>query len=62
MFDTEKNLETVWAALESYRENCIPEGDEAYDAEWEDITHAMALIREELGLPSEVEIEGMEVL
>jgi len=50
-------LETVWDALGGYREDCIPEGEEMYDEEWDDICTAMAFIREELGLPDEVEME-----
>lgn len=48
-------LETVWKALECYRENSIPEGEPAYDEEWDNICSAMAWIREELDLPDEVE-------
>lgn len=38
-------LETVWDALEAYRD-FIPEGDERYDAEWDDICTAMHWIDE----------------
>jgi len=48
-------LETVWHALGGFRENCIPEGEDNYDREWNEICTAMAWIREELGLPDEVE-------
>lgn len=48
-----ENLATIWEALEGYRENCISEDDET----WSDICLAMAQIREDLGLPSEVEEE-----
>lgn len=46
----EKNLETIWNALQAYREDLIPEGEGAYDNEWDEITYAMARITEELGL------------
>jgi hypothetical protein len=46
--DLESILETIWLALEGYRENCIPEGDEQYDEEWGDICTAMAWIKEDL--------------
>jgi hypothetical protein len=46
--DVESILETIWLALECYRENCIPEGDEQYDEEWGDICTAMAWIKEDL--------------
>jgi hypothetical protein len=45
-------LETIWDALHSHRENCIPEGTPQYDDEWSDICTAMAWITEELGLDS----------
>jgi hypothetical protein len=41
-------LETVWDALSSYREDCIPEGDDSYDEQWNDICHAMACLTEDL--------------
>jgi hypothetical protein len=31
--DVESMMETIWLALEGYRENCIPEGDPDYDEE-----------------------------
>ena len=39
-------LETVWDALHAYREDLIPEGDESYDAQWDDICSAMHWIDE----------------
>jgi hypothetical protein len=39
-------LETVWDALHAYREDLIPEGDERYDAQWDDICSAMHWIDE----------------
>jgi hypothetical protein len=41
-------METIWDALFKYRDNCIPEGDAKYDAEWSDICTAMAWLQEEL--------------
>jgi hypothetical protein len=53
--DPETWLEIIWNALQSHRENSIPEGlDVAYDEEWGDICTAMAWVREALGLPYEV--------
>lgn len=43
-------LDTVWSALHGFRDNCIPEGDLIYDAQWSDICTAMAWIAEELDL------------
>ena len=57
-FDVEASLEVVWAALQGFREDCIPAGEEMYDEQWDDICTAMAWIREYLGLPSEAENEN----
>lgn len=46
-------LETIWSALEGYREDCIPEGEESYDDEWSELTTAMAWIKEALETPPE---------
>jgi hypothetical protein len=46
--DKDTWMETIWDALFKYRDNCIPEGDAAYDAEWSDICTAMAWLEEEL--------------
>lgn len=46
--DPDSWISTVWNALEGYRGDCIPEGDEDYDAEWGDICTAMAWIEEEV--------------
>jgi hypothetical protein len=43
-------LETIWDALGSHRENCIPEGEPSYDAQWDDICTAMAWLTESLSL------------
>lgn len=48
-------IETVWGALHSFRQNCIPEGDLMFDAEWDDICTAMAWISENLGLEESVD-------
>lgn len=48
-FSIPESLETVWDALHAYREDLIPEGDEAYDSQWDDICTAMAWITEALG-------------
>ena len=50
---TRDNLDSqfgaLWRALECYREDCIPEGqDPQFDAEWNDICSAMAWIEEDL--------------
>ena len=46
--DKETWMETIWDALFKYRDDCIPEGDANYDAEWGDICTAMAWLQEEL--------------
>lgn len=46
--DLDSILETIWIALEGYRENCIPEGNSDYDEEWGEICTAMAWIEEDL--------------
>lgn len=48
-------LAVLWEALEDYREEVIPEGVDDNDETWDRLTTAMAWIREEMGLPSEVE-------
>jgi hypothetical protein len=48
MIDIQDAIKTVWLALEGYREDCIPEGQEAYDEEWDNICTAMAVIQEEV--------------
>lgn len=44
------DLEQLWNALEFYREHGIPEGDEEYDKEWNDICTTMEWIREDCNL------------
>lgn len=46
----------IWNALHSHRENCIPEGIDNNDEEWDEITTAMAWVMEELG----VDYSGLE--
>lgn len=56
--DIEKELATIWEALEGFREDCISEDSNGpNDTQWENICHSMAVIREELNLPCEVDIE-----
>jgi hypothetical protein len=50
MIDINDAIKTVWLALEAYREDCIPEGDEAYDDAWSDVCTAMAVIQEDLNI------------
>jgi hypothetical protein len=50
MHDIKEQLAVVWAALEAYRADLIPEGDQSYDEEWDDICTAMAVIAEDLGI------------
>lgn len=42
-------IKDIWAALSDYRENCIPEGDENYDKQWDDICFAMEHITNAAG-------------
>jgi hypothetical protein len=49
MHDLKEQLNIVWDALEAYRADLIPEGDEQFDAIWNDVCTAMAVIEEELG-------------
>jgi hypothetical protein len=44
----ELELDTIWGALQSYRENCIPEYDSDYDEEWESVLNAMDYIIKQL--------------
>lgn len=48
--DEKSWMETIWDALQSHRENCIPEGVPEYDDQWSDICTAMAWIEESLGV------------
>jgi hypothetical protein len=42
------DIDLIWQALEGYRENCIPEGVDNNDKQWDDICTAMAWITEDL--------------
>ena len=46
-------LTALWNVLHGYREDSIPEGDEAYDAEWDSICESMAVIHEALNINQE---------
>jgi len=48
MKDMKDQLNIVWDALEAYREDLIPEGDNQFDEFWDDICTAMAFIQENL--------------
>jgi hypothetical protein len=50
MHDIQEQINIIWEALHSYREDCIPESDPSYNEEWEDICLAMAVIQEDLNL------------
>jgi len=50
--EIESWLKTVWLALEGFRKDRIPEGERPHDRQWNDISTAMAWIREELDLPA----------
>ena len=52
--DLDSIIDTIWQALEGYRENCIPEGQTEYDNEWSDICTAMAWIQEDLYKQEEI--------
>ncbi len=47
----EQHLSTIWNALWEYREELIPEGEEMYDDQWNDITYAMSKLHEALDVP-----------
>lgn len=46
--DIKHQLDIIWDALEAYRADLIPEGDEQFDEIWDDICTAMAIIEEDL--------------
>ena len=52
--DLDSIIDTIWQALEGYRENCIPEGQTEYDNEWSDICTAMPWIQEDLYKQEEI--------
>jgi hypothetical protein len=43
-------LTVIWEALQAVRDDLIPEGDESYDEQWEEICTSMAWIEEALGV------------
>lgn len=43
--DYEADLATVWQLLHAAREDLIPEGENEYDAQWEEVCLAMANLR-----------------
>jgi len=50
--DIEQHLATVWEALETYQDRCLVKHDPELGNEiWDDLCLAMAVIREDLGLP-----------
>lgn len=48
MISIQGSIDTIWQALEKYRETCIPEGKESNDQEWSNICTSMSLIQEDL--------------
>jgi hypothetical protein len=48
MHDIKQQLDIIWDALEAYRCDLIPEGDEQFDEIWGEICTAMAVIEEDL--------------
>lgn len=48
MHDIKEQIQIIWAALEAYREDLIPEGQPEYDEEWNNICTAMSAITEDL--------------
>jgi hypothetical protein len=58
--DAESWMKTVWEALEEYKESCLKEETEEFADKWDDICTAMVWIREDLGLPDEVEVNGYD--
>jgi hypothetical protein len=48
--DTVEALTVIWEALQAVRDDLIPEGDESYDEQWEEICTSMAWIEEALGV------------
>jgi hypothetical protein len=47
-FDTDQSMAVVWQMLHAAREDLIPEGDESYDEQWDEICTAMAWIDDAL--------------
>ena len=48
-----KSLSSVWEVLHMAREDCISEGIESNDEQWNEVTYAMAKIHEALNIKHE---------
>ena len=48
-----KSLSSVWEVLHMAREDCISEGIESNDEQWNEVTYAMAKIHEALNIKQE---------
>tara|TARA_A100000172_G_scaffold63051_2_gene42414 strand:- start:2989 stop:3168 length:180 start_codon:yes stop_codon:yes gene_type:complete len=48
-----KSLSSVWDVLHMAREDCISEGIESNDKQWNEVTNAMAKIHEALDIKHE---------
>ena len=48
--DSAAHLNVIWAALEAYREDLIPERHSEHDEIWDEICTAMSWIAEDLGV------------
>jgi len=48
MHDIKQQIDIIWDALEAYRSDLIPEGDEQFDAIWDEVCTAMSVIEENL--------------
>jgi|TARA_A100000171_G_scaffold7041_2_gene5419 hypothetical protein len=48
-----KSLSSVWDVLHMAREDCISEGIESNDEQWNEVTNAMAKIHEALDIKHE---------
>lgn len=55
MHDINEQIAIIWEALEAYRREEIPEGWKSFDAKWDKICTAMAVIQEDLGLSEEAD-------
>ena len=56
-FDIGDAIETIWDALEEWRDANPESSSEYNDERWGDICSAMANMQEAMGLPSAVEVE-----
>ena len=48
MHDIKQQIDIIWDALEAYRSDLIPEGDEQFDEIWDEVCTAMSVIEENL--------------